>query len=147
MKKFNCVFYVGVLIYMILRFVVAIPTLGPYGVNPFIFGLLDVITAIPYAIGVPKIIAFAKQKNSRKIMQWIMVLAISFVIPYGYIAASGEKIPILVWGALVIIIMGFGLESFLTVRSKIRKALQEDEQTITQSYKEAIISKEKNISM
>ncbi|MBN2695648.1 hypothetical protein JXR93_13385 [bacterium] len=144
-QRLSRFFGVGVVFYMVLRFVIAIPTLGPYGVNPYIFGLLDVITAIPFAVGVPRLILFAKQRENRKIIQWIIVLAISFIIPYLYIAIEGEKIPKLIWGALSVVILGLGIEAFLSVRSKIRAAIREEDELITKSYEDALISEKKNI--
>ncbi len=130
---------------MVLRFIIAIPTLGPYGVNPYIFGFLDVITAIPYAIGVPRLIIHAKQRENQKVIQWIILLAISFIVPYLYIAIEGEKIPILVWGVLSIIVLALGVEAFLSVRSKIKMAMKEEDELITKSYEDALTSKKKDI--
>jgi len=125
-KLLRYVFYLVIIVYMSFRVILASETLGRYGVNPYIFGLLDVGTAIPYAIGGPKVITYAKQRNKNKIFQWSIIFAISFILPYIYIAISGEKIPYYIWIVLGFIVFGLGTQAFLSLRSKIKKAMSED---------------------
>lgn len=125
-KLLRYAFYLVIIIYMSFRVILASETLGRYGVNPYIFGLLDVGTAIPYAIGGPKVITYAKQRNKNKIFQWSIIFAISFILPYVYIAISGEKIPFYIWLVLGFIVFGLGTQAFLSLRSKIKKAMSED---------------------
>ncbi len=127
-KLLRYAFYLVIIIYMSFRVILASETLGRYGVNPYIFGLLDVGTAIPYAIGGPKVITYAKQRNKNKIFQWSIIFAISFILPYVYIAISGEKIPFYIWLVLGFIVFGLGTQAFLSLRSKIKKAMSEDNQ-------------------
>lgn len=127
-KLLRYAFYLVIIVYMSFRVILASETLGRYGVNPYIFGILDIGTAIPYAIGGPKVIMYAKKRNKQKIFQWSIIFAISFILPYVYIAISGEKIPFYIWIVLGFIVFGLGTQAFLSLRSKIKKAMSEDNQ-------------------
>ncbi|MSO38675.1 MAG: hypothetical protein EXQ69_10605, partial [Acidimicrobiia bacterium] len=47
---------VAALAYGLGRAIVVWKTLGDYGVNPWIYGVLDVISTVPYAIGTARVV-------------------------------------------------------------------------------------------
>ncbi|MBN2694881.1 hypothetical protein JXR93_09485, partial [bacterium] len=122
------VFYTGMVIYMGFRIFITFKTLGKYGVNPYIFGFIDIVTVIPYAIGAPKIIYHVKNRNKNRIVQWLIIFAFSFIAPYIYIGISGKGIPLFIWGILAAIILTLGSQAFLSLYLKIKKVLKEDSQ-------------------
>lgn len=49
--------------YSVLRAVVVWPTLGRYGVNPWMFLFIDVVTAWPYAVGQVRVVQGLRRRN------------------------------------------------------------------------------------
>lgn len=113
----------GVLAYAILRALIAWPTLGRYGVDPFVFLAIDLGTAYPYALGQVKIVSGFRWKNYRQVQTWIGIVAITFLAPYLYVfAAGGQELPTEVWVILSILILALGLSSVLRMRTQYRRA-------------------------
>ena len=54
---------VGVFGFSVARALVVWPTLGAYGVNPWIFLLVDVLTAWPYAYGQVRVVLGVRARN------------------------------------------------------------------------------------
>ncbi len=94
--------------YSVLRAVVVWPTLGTYGVSPWVFLVIDVLTAWPYAVGQVRVVQGLRKKDWPKVETWGIVTLAAFLAPYGYIvgAGSGEMplIAYLIIGALVLLI-------------------------------------------
>lgn len=117
---FGWLWIVGVFAFSIVRALVAWPTLGRYGVNPWVFLLIDVATAFPYAYGQVKLIKVCIAKDLRSIQLWSLLVLVSFLAPYIYIfiAGSGE-LPLLGYIIVLALIAVFGVASFLRLRRAI----------------------------
>lgn len=115
---------VTIVAFTILRFVVAKGTLEEYGLNVWVFGAIDLITAVPYAIGVARVVGALVDRNLSAISTWASVAAFSFMAPYLYIAWAGRTatFPREVYVALVVLIVIFGGNAILGVRRKVRRA-------------------------
>jgi hypothetical protein len=91
---------VAIYLYVIFRFVGVYGAFRPYHVNPWIFLILDLVTAAPYAYGWPRLIValveLYKERSARsveKAMLWGLVVAVSFATPYVYIAIAARDLP------------------------------------------------------
>jgi hypothetical protein len=84
---------VSVVGYSVVRFVAAWGALGQYGVNPIVFGVIDVATAYPYAHATTQVVQNAWQGRARSATVWGAVALVMFVSPYAYILAAGGAMP------------------------------------------------------
>ena len=97
------------------------PTLGRFGVNPWVFLFIDVATAFPYAYGQVRLIKECVARNLGAIQLWSVVVLVLFLAPYIYIFVAGSgELPLfgyLIVGALIIV---FGTASVLRLQRAIR---------------------------
>src|ERR1700709_2284087 len=77
---------IGVVAYTIIRFLIAWETLNRYGLNIWIFGVIDVGTAVPYAVGTARLVTSIVDRRLQAAAGWLVIAAISFIAPYLYIA-------------------------------------------------------------
>lgn len=101
---FERTFAVGVVVWCIVRAVPVWDGLRDAGVNPWVFIVLDLVTAVPYAIGLARVIRLAVQREFRRLPPWGAFTAGMFVAPYGYIFAVGDDIPTYVVVALLVFV-------------------------------------------
>lgn len=92
-----------------------------YNVNPTIFGIIYILSAIPCWVSIFKIVVAIKAKNRRKIVIWTIILAILLYAPYAYVYLFGKNYPfwfhIVFWGIIVVIT----LQIIYKIRKKIKK--------------------------
>ena len=110
--------------FTLLRFVVAKETLEGYGLNIWVFGFIDLITAVPYAIGVARVVGAMIDREPSRASAWAVVACGSFLAPYVYIAWAGQdaSFPTGVYVALIVLMVVFGTNAALGVRRKVRGA-------------------------
>lgn len=114
---------VGVVAYSIARALLAWPTLGQYGVNPWVFLTIDLVTALPYGTGQVKIVNGFRQQKYGAVQLWALVVLVTFVAPYVYIFAAGrESMPLWVYGVIAAIMLVFAVASILRIRRDVREA-------------------------
>lgn len=107
--------------YSALRALVVWPTLGTYGVNPWIFLAIDVGTAWPYAYGQVKLVKAAKHKDWQRVQIWTVVAVAAFMAPYVYIVGAGSgEMPTIAWIIIGALIVVFGVASTMRVIRQIK---------------------------
>lgn len=80
---------IGVVGYTVLRFIVAYETLRKYGLNIWLFGFIDIVTAVPYAVGTSRLATTLIDRRLKQASGWAIVAAATFLAPYLYIALAG----------------------------------------------------------
>jgi nitrate/nitrite transporter NarK len=115
---------VGIVVFTLGRLIVAKGTLEEYGLNLWVFAVIDLVTAVPYALGVAKVVTSMIDRNYAGTTTWATVAAASFLAPYAYIAWAGQdaSFPPAVYVALGVLIVIFGGNAVLSVRRKVRAA-------------------------
>jgi len=91
---------VGVLGFTIARIVVVWGFLQKYGVNVYGFAVIDLVTAIPYALSIPLLVKAVCNRNIRRVQLWATVWVATFVAPYVYVFIFAGNLP-----AIVIIVV------------------------------------------
>lgn len=125
---FGRAWIIGVFAFSVARALVAWPTLSQYGVNPWVFLAIDIVTAFPYAVGQVKVVNGFRYKQYRGVQAWSLVVAVTFLAPYIYIVLAGqERIPTLVYVVIAVLAVIFGTASVLRMRSQYRSAVEPDE--------------------
>jgi hypothetical protein len=121
---FGRAWIVGVFAFSIARALLAWPTLSQYGVNPWVFLAIDVITAFPYALGQVKVVNGFRFRKYGAVQAWALVVAVTFLAPYIYIVAAGEeRIPTVVYVVITALAVTFGSASVLRMRNQYRAAV------------------------
>lgn len=117
---------IGLLLaYSLARFVAVRSLLEGYGVNAWIFLIVDSITAIFYVIGVEKLILFAVKKNESRqswplLIFWTLVTAVAFAAPYAYIYSASKELPTSLGIGMGIIILLLLVNATVTLLRRIR---------------------------
>lgn len=108
--------------FTLARFFVARETLEGYGLNIWVFGFIDLVTALPYAIGVARVVTAMIDRNPAGASRWAAVAAASFLAPYLYVAWAGKDagFPTTVYVVLVVLILAFGANAVWNIRRKVR---------------------------
>ncbi len=95
-----------------------------YGVDPLIFGAIYV-GAIPlFALSVAWLVRNVRQKKSPVVPA--LAAGVCFVSAYVYLLVAGENVPLWVYGAVVILVVGGAWSAVRSVRGKIAAAKTED---------------------
>ena len=115
----------GVVAYAVARAVVVWPTLGDKGVNPWVFLVIDVGTAWPYAVGQVHIIKGIRAGEWSRVQRWTLVTLASFLAPYVYVFVAGAgELPGVAYASIFLLIAVFGAASIARI---IRGVKAEDE--------------------
>lgn len=69
--------------------------LDTYGVNPFFYGLVDLGSSIPYALGSARTIGALIDRRYGRAAAWMLLATVCFAAPDVYIVAAGHDMP---WG-------------------------------------------------
>lgn len=125
---------IGVVAFTVGRFVVAYSTLRQYRLNIWLFGFIDIITAVPYGVGTARLVLAMIDRKPVAAVRWGMVAAASFLAPYLYIAIAGQAMPMVVYVVLAALILLFGANAILSVRRDVRKRRNADTPTQTDEH-------------
>ena len=111
---------VGIVGFTLARFFVARGTIGD-DINIWLFGFIDLATAVPYAIGVAKVVGGIVDRDAQAVRRWGVVAAACFLAPYLYVAWAGRdaSFPPIVWIVLGLLLVGFGANALYDIRRKV----------------------------
>ena len=110
----------GVVLFTLARFVVAYGTLRRYDLNIWLFGAVDLGTAVPYGVGTARVATSVVDRRYPAAARWTVVAAASFLAPYLYVALAGEAMPTVVFVVLGVLVAALGANAVVGVRSKVR---------------------------
>ena len=113
---------IGVVAFTLARFFVAQETLADYDLNIWLFGFIDLVTAVPYAVGVAKVVGALVDRDARGASWWVAVAGICFIAPYAYIALAGKdaELPTTVYAVLGGLVLVFGANAVWGIARKVR---------------------------
>lgn len=100
------------------RAIVVWKTLGDYGVNPWVYGVLDVVSAVPYAIGTARVVTGVIDRDWARVRLWGTIAAVAFLVPDLYIVIVGKSMP---WVVYVVLGVWFVGAVYFAVRSVTKK--------------------------
>lgn len=107
-----------VFVYSVFQAFVVKSTVAQYGVNTWVFLFISLLTAYPYAYGQVKLVQSIRAKALRNAQKWTLIIGVSFLAPYAYIAYAGASMPIVVWVVLAIIVAVFGISAVTQIKRK-----------------------------
>ncbi len=118
---------VTVVLFTLARLLLARETLADYGLNIWVFGVIDLATAYPYALGTARVVGALVDRDLPAAGKWTAIAVASFFAPYLYIAAAGAdgRFPPAVYVVLLGLIVVFGGNAVRSTVVKVRRARQE----------------------
>lgn len=111
--------------YSVLRFVIAWGAFSDHGANPWIFGIIDVGTAWPYAKAVALVCKRAASSNWSKLPLPLGLAVVTFFAPYGYLWFGAGEMPSGMRVGMAICVTVLLLAATAGVVSKTRKMRRE----------------------
>jgi hypothetical protein len=111
-----------VVVFTICRFFVAYGALDRYGVNIWLFGLIDIVTAVPYGVSTARVVGALVDRKYQAFTRWVVVACTTFLAPYLYLAWAGRDVgfPPVVYVVLATLVLCFGANAVLGVTKKVR---------------------------
>lgn len=116
----------GVVVFVVARFLLAYTELGRYGMTVWVFGLLDLGTAVPYALGTARLVTSLVDRNPSAAARWGMIASLSFLAPYLWLAWAGRdgQFPTVVYAAVALFVVCLGAYAVIGVRRRVRQDRQ-----------------------
>ena len=112
---------VAIWVYDMAKFLVLYRTMEGFGINPWVFFFLDMVTVPTYVMGWSRLMASitGEIQTFRAIFTWSLITFVSSTAPYFYAAFAGRRtFPPEIWWFLALIL----LFSFINLIRKIRRA-------------------------
>lgn len=113
---------VGIVLFTIGRFFVAYGALDRYDVNIWMFGFIDLITAVPYGVSTARVVGALVDRDYQSFTRWAFVACASFLAPYLYLAWAGRDVgfPPIVYWVLAALVVLFGANAIRTISKRVR---------------------------
>jgi hypothetical protein len=114
---------IGVVLFTIGRFFVAYGALDRYGVNIWMFGFIDIVTAVPYGVSTARVVGALVDRRYQACTRWAFVAGATFLAPYLYLGWAGRDVgfPPIVYGVLALLIVIFGGNAIYGVIKRVRE--------------------------
>ncbi len=112
---------VGIFLFSAARALFAWPTLGRYGVDPWIFLAIDLVTALPYGIAQALTVKTLRDptRSASEAVGWAAVVVVTFLLPYLYIFMSSGSLPLLATLGVLAWMLVFGILAVWRMRQQI----------------------------
>ena len=111
-----------IIIYSFVATFVVWKALHKYGVNPYLFFVIDVITSWLYGLASARLVMSLVKKRTNQIAKWGIYSALNFVIPQVYILVSAHDVPREVYLIIGVVICVLAIFSLIGIYNELRKA-------------------------
>ena len=113
---------VGIVLFSAARALVAWPALGRYGVDPWLFLAIDLITAVPYGVAQAVTVKILRDptRPAGHAAGWATVVGAAFLAPYIYIFAASGSMPAYAYLGVLLWMLVFGVLAVLRMRKQVR---------------------------
>ena len=105
----------------IIRTLIVWAAVGDYGLNPWLYLVLDLVSASIDAFSTPRMVIRFVDDQYRKALQWALVSLAAFVMPDIYIFAGTRTLPRKLIAIIVAVITVTLLAAVVAVLRKVRK--------------------------
>ncbi len=119
---------VGIVAFSAARALIAWPTLSAYGVSPWWFLFVDLVTAPPYGIAqaITVKILRDRHRSARDAVPWALLVAAMFLAPYVFIFVAArlsdtpQPMPAIAYLGVVLWMVVFGVLALLRMRRQVQ---------------------------
>jgi hypothetical protein len=120
-----------ILLYTVVATLVVWRTLGKYGVNVFLFFIIDAVTSWTYGISTARLLLNVIKRQWKAARRWAWAAATSFVTPQIYILASARHAPrdvyLIVIAVIALLILFALISLLLQIRSSKKRSTSPSE--------------------
>ena len=95
-------------------------TLSPYGVNPIVFLIIDMVTSWPYGLATARIVVNVVKARWSEVRKWSWVAGVTFIAPDVYVLASAHHAPRHIYVLLLLVITALIALAILSIILQIR---------------------------
>ena len=110
-----------VIAWSLIRTLIVWAAVGDYGLNPWLYLVLDLVSASIDAFSTPRMVIRFVDDQYRKALQWALVSLAAFVMPDIYIFAGTRTLPRKLIAIIVAVITVTLLAAVVAVLRKVRK--------------------------
>ena len=110
-----------VLVWDIFKTIVVDKTFAKYGVNPYIYFVIVITIAVPYAISTAKMLFAIISNHWRHAMSYGLAAVILHFIPDIYILATAKQVPRSLFDSFVIMVVIFSIFAVHGTITKVRE--------------------------
>lgn len=113
----------AIVAYAVVRLFIVKATLEKYGVNPWVFFVIDAITGVIYILGIEQLVlSFTKKTDVKlgRIITWSFITAAAFGAPYVYMYTAGQAMPPIVGLGLSVIVVLLLANAIVLFRRRLR---------------------------
>jgi hypothetical protein len=114
---------VGVVVFVVIRFALAYSALAEESrFTVVVFGLLDLGTAVPYAVGTARLVTSLVDRDTQAAARWGALASGCFLAPYLWIAWAGRdgEFPTVVYVATGLFVVCLGANAVHQIRRRVR---------------------------
>jgi len=122
-KTLELSWVVGVVLFVLVRFALAYSALASESrVTVVVFGLLDLGTAVPYALGTARLVTSLVDGNHQAAARWGALASGCFLAPYLWIAWAGREgtFPVVVYVVTTVFVVSLGANAVFGIRRRVR---------------------------
>src|SRR3954452_3185481 len=101
-------------LYSLFRVVLAQHTVARYGVNIWVFAIIEFAATIPYAVGTARVVTSLLDHDRRAAMRWALVASAGFFAPDVYTLVAARSAP---WWLYAIVLSWMTIAAVIAVRS------------------------------
>lgn len=83
--------------YTFVRVLLVQVSLKEYGVDPWLFLLIDAVTGVTYVLGIEQLVVAIRSKRQRNwkvLICWALLVTLSFALPYLYLFIFSRELPL-----------------------------------------------------
>jgi hypothetical protein len=114
---------VGVVGFVVIRFALAYSVLADQArMTVIVFGVLDIGTAVPYALGTARLVTSLVDRRPQGAARWGALASASFLAPYLWLAWAGRdgSFPTVVYVVTALFVLCVGTNAVLGIRRRVR---------------------------
>ncbi len=103
------------------RVLVVWGALGRYGVNPWVYAGIEIVTSGPYGLATARVVTSLLDHNTQGASRWAALGLSTFLAPDLYIVAAGRQMPAYVYVVVGVLVAMLGALAFMGIRAKVGK--------------------------
>ena len=120
-KRVQQLWMLLVIAWVCIRAIVIRDVFGSYGVNPWVYFAVDLISGIPYAIYSGRFVINFLDKDWDKSKWYAAMTAIYFYIPDVYVLAASKNVPTTLVIGFLISVLIFSIFAVVGIRNNIKE--------------------------
>lgn len=111
---------VAVIAWAVARILAVQVWLTEYGVNVWVFAVVEIVSSVPYGIGTARCVVSLVDRRVVPAVTWGVIAAVSYLAPDVYMLSAGEDLPPLSVAIIISVVAVLGATSLVAAIRKYR---------------------------